>query len=100
MLQGAKMTQEILWDLNVPFKHREEVVALVKYGSLPLWFWDKSNPQQAVIKASQIIRCDMLAMLAEADVKGRYCNDKMGRNFNSQPYYSQGARRSHYIFNS
>ncbi|WP_414624198.1 AAA family ATPase [Calothrix sp. CCY 0018] len=76
VLQGAKMTQEILWDLNVPFKQREEIVALVKYGSLPLWFWDKSNPQEAVIKASQIIRCDMLAMLAEADVRGRYCDDR------------------------
>lgn len=76
VLQGAKMAREILWDLNVPFKQREEIVALVKYGSLPLWFWDKSNPEQAVIKASQIIRCDMLAMLAEADVKGRYCDDK------------------------
>ena len=76
VLQGAKMTQEILWDLNVPFKQREEIVALVKYGSLPLWFWDKSNPEQAVIKASQIIRCDMLAMLAEADVRGRYCNEQ------------------------
>mgnify|MGYP001794974253 FL=1 len=76
VLQGAKMAREILWDLNVPFRQREEIVALVKYGSLPLWFWDKSNPEQAVIKASQIIRCDMLAMLAEADVKGRYCDDQ------------------------
>ncbi|MCJ8280839.1 MAG: AAA family ATPase, partial [Rivularia sp. ALOHA_DT_140] len=76
VIQGAKMAQGILWDLNVPFKQREEIVALVKYGSLPLWFWDKSNPEQAVIKASQIIRCDMLAMLAEADVRGRYCNDQ------------------------
>ncbi|AFY57963.1 putative domain HDIG-containing protein [Rivularia sp. PCC 7116] len=76
VLQGAKMAQEILWDLNVPFQQREEIVSLVKYGSLPLWFWDKLNPQKAVIKASQIIRCDMLAMLAEADVRGRYCNDQ------------------------
>jgi putative nucleotidyltransferase with HDIG domain len=76
VLQGAKMAQEILWDLNVPFKQREQIVALVKYGSLPLWFWDKLNPEQAVIKASQIIRCDMLAMLAEADVRGRYCDDR------------------------
>ncbi|MBV6625869.1 MAG: AAA family ATPase [Rivularia sp. (in: Bacteria)] len=76
VLQGAKMAQAILWDLDVPFHRREEIVALVKYGSLPLWFWDKSNPEQAVIKASQIIRCDMLAMLAVADVRGRDCSDK------------------------
>lgn len=76
VVQGAKMTQQILWDLQVPFKQREAIASLVKYGSLPLWFWDKSNPERAVIKASQIIRCDMLATLAEADVHGRYCNDQ------------------------
>ncbi|MDJ0737208.1 MAG: AAA family ATPase [Nostocaceae cyanobacterium] len=77
VLQGAKMAQEILWDLRVPFPEREAIVALVKYGSLPLWFWDKPNPEKAVIKASQIIRCDMLSMLAEADVRGRYCDDQV-----------------------
>ncbi|NEP12440.1 MAG: AAA family ATPase [Symploca sp. SIO2C1] len=76
VIQGSKMTQQILWDLRVPFSEREAVVALVRYGSLPLWFWDKPNPEQAVIKASQIIRCDMLSMLAEADVRGRYCDDQ------------------------
>ncbi|BDA75693.1 hypothetical protein CAL7716_098590 [Calothrix sp. PCC 7716] len=76
VLQGAKMAQQILWDMNVPFKEREAIVALVKYGSLPLWFWDKPNPERSVIKTSQIVRCDMLALLAEADVRGRYCNDQ------------------------
>jgi putative nucleotidyltransferase with HDIG domain len=76
VLQGAKMAQQILWDMNVPFQPREAIVSLVKYGSLPLWFWDKPNPERAVIKASQIMRCDMLALLAEADVRGRYCSDR------------------------
>ncbi|MGH1395102.1 MAG: AAA family ATPase [Trichormus sp.] len=76
VLQGAKMAQSILWDLQVPFRQREAIVALVKYGSLPLWFWDKPNPEKAVIKTSQIIRCDMLSLLAEADVRGRYCDDQ------------------------
>jgi putative nucleotidyltransferase with HDIG domain len=76
VLQGAKMTQQILWDLNVPFAERQAIVCLVKYGSLPLWFWDKPNPEKSVIRISQIIRCDWLAMLAEADVRGRYCQDK------------------------
>ncbi len=76
VVQGAKMTRQILWDLHTPLQEREAIVSLVKYGSLPLWFWDKPNPQRAIIKASLIIRCDMLALLAEADVKGRYCNDQ------------------------
>lgn len=74
--QGAKMARQILWEMNVPFQHREAIVSLVQYGSLPLWFWDKPNPQRAVIKASQLIRCDLLAILAEADVRGRECEDK------------------------
>ncbi|MEH1939588.1 MAG: AAA family ATPase [Nostoc sp.] len=77
VLQGAKMAQEILWDLDVPFHQRQAIVALVKYGSLPLWFWDKPNPERAVIKTSQIIRCDLLGLLAEADVKGRHCDDRV-----------------------
>lgn len=74
--QGAKMARQILWEMNVPFHQREAIVSLVQYGSLPLWFWDKPNPQRAVIKASQLIRCDLLAILAEADVRGRECEDK------------------------
>lgn len=77
--QGAWMVRQILWqqmNAPVPFHQREMIVALVQYGSLPLWFWDKPNPQRSVIKASQVIRCDMLALLAEADVRGRQCNDQ------------------------
>jgi len=76
VLQGVKMARQILWDLQVPFHQREAVVCLIKYGSLPLWFWDKPNPQQSVIKASQVIPCDLLSLLAEADVRGRYCDDQ------------------------
>jgi len=74
--QGAKMTRQILYSMNVPYQRREAVVNLVQYGSLPLWFWDKENPQASVIKASQIIRCDLLALLAEADVRGRHSDDR------------------------
>ena len=74
--QGAKMARQILYSMNMPFHQREAVVNLVQYGSLPLWFWDKENPQRSVIKASQIIRCDLLALLAEADVRGRHCDDR------------------------
>lgn len=75
VLQGVKMTQEILWDLGAPLPIRETIVALVKYGSLPLWFWDKPNPERSVIKASQVVRCDLLALFAQADVLGRICSD-------------------------
>jgi predicted kinase len=75
--QGAKMARQILWSLNVPLHQREAIVSLVQHGSLPLWFWDKPNPQRAVMKASQVIRCDLLALLAEADIRGRLCDDPL-----------------------
>jgi len=73
---GSKMAREILWELEVPFYEREAIVSLIEYGSLPLWFWDKISPQRSIIRASQIVRCDWIALLAEADVKGRECDDQ------------------------
>ena len=73
---GARMVRRILQDLHTPFAIREAIVAIVEYGSLPLWFWDKDRPLKSIIRASQIVRCDCLALMAEADVKGRICADR------------------------
>ncbi|MEG5058025.1 AAA family ATPase [Microcoleus sp. A2-C5] len=76
--QGARMVRQILsqFDPPVQFSIRETVCAIVQFGSLPIWLLDKPNPQQSVIKASQVVRCDFLALLAEADVRGRECSDR------------------------
>lgn len=76
--QGARMARQIIWELEepAPFNYRETVVGLVQFGSLPIWFLEKPNPQRAVIRASQVIRCDRVALLAEADVRGRECSDR------------------------
>jgi putative nucleotidyltransferase with HDIG domain len=73
---GARMVRQILQDLQTPFAIREAIVAIVQYGSLPLWFWDKADPLRSIIKASQLVRCDWLALMAEADVRGRICGDR------------------------
>jgi predicted kinase len=73
---GARMVRRILQDLHTPFTMRESIVALVRYGGLPLWFWDRSQPLRAMIKASQIVRCDWLALMSEADVRGRIDEDR------------------------
>jgi putative nucleotidyltransferase with HDIG domain len=76
--QGARIARQILSALvpPVPFEIRETIRAIVQFGSLPIWLLDKPNPQQSVIKASQVVRCDFLALLAEADVRGRLCSDR------------------------
>jgi putative nucleotidyltransferase with HDIG domain len=73
---GVRIVRQILQDLHTPFAIRETIVAIVKHESLPLWFWDKPQPLRSIIKASQLVRCDWLALIAEADVKGRICADR------------------------
>jgi len=59
--------------LAMPFAQREEVAAMVRYHGLPLNFLEKADPRRAVISTSLAARCDRLAILAEADVRGRIC---------------------------
>jgi predicted kinase len=73
---GARMVRRVLQDLHTPFAIRESIVALVRYGGLPLWFWDKPQPLRSMIEASQIVRCDWLALMSEADVRGRIDDDR------------------------
>ncbi|NER35056.1 MAG: AAA family ATPase [Oscillatoria sp. SIO1A7] len=75
---GSKMARQILWSLPepAPFNYREQVVALIRHGGLPIWFLEKPNPQRAIIKASLESRCDRIALLAEADLRGRLCSDR------------------------
>lgn len=76
--RGARFTRQLFWEgeaASAPFKIREQIVALVRFSGLPFHFLDESNPQYAVIRASQQVRCDWLSILAEADLGGRICND-------------------------
>ncbi|HLJ81705.1 MAG TPA: AAA family ATPase, partial [Ktedonobacterales bacterium] len=78
---GGTMARALLWagdglDTAPPFPMRETVSRLVRYHGLPLWFFEKPDPTRAVIEASQSVRLDWVALLAEADVRGRICDDQ------------------------
>lgn len=79
--KGEKIARRLLWtgeELSVPapFALREQIAALVRLHGLPLQFLDKPDPVRAVIEASQRARLDHVALLAEADVRGRVCADQ------------------------
>jgi predicted kinase len=59
----------------VPFKLRERITKLVRFHGLPLWLMEQHDPQKKVIRASQTTNLKHLALLAEADVRGRNCDD-------------------------
>src|SRR6266508_3495864 len=54
----------------------ERLAKLVRHHGLPLWFLDKPDLARALAAASQVGRLDHVALLAEADVRGRICADQ------------------------
>lgn len=79
--KGERIARRLLWlgeelPAPAPFPTREKIAALVCLHGLPLQFLNKTDPARAVIEASQRVRLDHVALLAEADVRGRICSDQ------------------------
>lgn len=75
--KGEMTARQVLYrDIATPFVIREEITKLVRYHGLPLWVFEKPDPQKAVITASLEVNTQLLAMLARADALGRSCDDK------------------------
>ena len=78
-LRGEQLARQLMWKglpPTVPFGARERIAKLVRYHGLPLWFMEKREPEKALIQASLHISLHQLAMLAEADMRGRICEDQ------------------------
>ncbi len=78
---GEYIARRILWSGEelpdpLPFAIREQIARLVRFHALPLHFLDKPQPERAVIAASMSARLDYVALLAEADIRGRICADQ------------------------
>ncbi|HWE95128.1 MAG TPA: AAA family ATPase [Tepidisphaeraceae bacterium] len=76
---GTRVARRILAEdpafgpAGTPFPVREQICALVRHHGLPSTFLEKADPQRALLMASMTARCDLLAVLAEADMRGRVC---------------------------
>jgi putative nucleotidyltransferase with HDIG domain len=79
---GARMARHIFWQSQVflaapvPLYCREAIVSLVRLHGVPVYLVDEADPLRTVIRAAQSVRCDRLALVAEADVCGRRCADQ------------------------
>jgi predicted kinase len=74
--RGSIQARVILWRRNVPFAVREQVAGLVRHHQVPYFLINRDDAQRRAIEISQTARCDHLALLAEADVRGRVCADQ------------------------
>ncbi len=75
---GELMARRILWELGAPFALREEVCALIRHHQIPFYLIEREDAQRLAAEISLSARCDLLALVAEADIRGRECAD-MGR---------------------
>lgn len=73
--KGAVLARRILWRLGVPFAARERVCALVRHHQAPFWLLEREDPLRLVAAISQTAPCELLALVAEADARGRVCAD-------------------------
>lgn len=75
--KGEYTARRILYtDVPAPFAIKEQVAKLVRYHGLPIWVFQKPNPQKALFQASLEVDTRLLAILARADVLGRTCQDQ------------------------
>ena len=75
-VRGAIDARRILWEMNTGFPSREQICALVRHHQAPFHLIDRDDAQRQVFLISQTARCDLLALLARADILGRQCGDR------------------------
>ncbi len=77
-IKGERQARRILWQGipdPVPFALREKIVKLVRFHGLPIWSMNQIKLQKKVICVSHMANLRHLALLAEADIRGRICSD-------------------------
>lgn len=74
--RGALIARAILWRLGAPPRVREAICALVRVHQVPFHLIDRRDAARVAYTISQTVRCDHLALLAQADALGRVCRDQ------------------------
>lgn len=72
---GELMARKILWELGAPFALREQVCALIRYHQIPFYLIERDDAAKVAAEVSLAARGDLLALVAEADIRGRVCAD-------------------------
>ncbi len=74
-MRGSILARQILWRLGAPFAAREAICALVRHHQVPFFLLEKDHPEPQARALTQTARADHLALVAEADARGRVCAD-------------------------
>lgn len=73
--RGELMARAELYRMGVPFAVRESIAGLVRHHQVPFFLIDAPDALRRAITVAERARGDLLAVLAEADMRGRVCED-------------------------
>lgn len=71
--RGSMLARRILWSMGWPASRREAITALVRFHQVPYHLMDRQDASRIAIRLSQTTHARELALLCEADVRGRTC---------------------------
>jgi predicted kinase len=74
--RGTILARQILWRMQVALDLRERVANLVRWHQVPFYLLERDDPRRLAVEISLNVRPDHLALLAEADARGRICRDQ------------------------
>ena len=73
--RGHVMARQFLWRLDAPFEERERICQLVRHHMVPFFLIERDDPERLAHLVSHQARCDLLAIHAVADARGRIAPD-------------------------
>ncbi|MCA8923558.1 MAG: AAA family ATPase [Planctomycetes bacterium] len=76
--RGALLARRLLWERGVPFAAREQICALVLHHMLPGFLLERPDSERLAVKACLEVPARLLALVAEADCRGREAADRDG----------------------
>lgn len=73
---GAQIARGLLWRAGAPFEWREEICGIINFHQLPFWHTEREDPLRLAIETSWRCNTRDLIIHANADARGRICQDQ------------------------
>jgi predicted kinase len=93
-VRGENLARRILWALGAEPTAREEVARIIEIHQLPFFAIEKPNAARMLHRASQVTRLSLVALVAEADARGRIAQDQQ-RLLDNIELFRELAREQH-----
>ncbi len=74
--RGELRARRLLWEMTAPLRPREHVAQLVRFHQLPFFLIDQADAVRRLHYLSQVLSPRLLAVVAEADARGRHSDSQ------------------------